>query len=191
MNYLTHRVRRSFPARIISLLVFVVSLAAGISAQTESRDPFDMGPPNEKQQPKAVREFIAKKRAEKSKKEHDELLRRGEELLALTGQLEEAFERNKQLTRDDQAKLDSVEELVERIRKSLGGDGDGADKPDEDQLEKPRQPGTEHEAMTDLKQMAVKLVDELKKTSRFTISVLAIQSSNNVLKIVRFLRLKK
>jgi hypothetical protein len=34
-------------------------------------------------------------------------------------------------------------------------------------------------------------VDELKKTTRFSISAIAIQSSNTVLKLVRFLRLRK
>jgi len=35
------------------------------------------------------------------------------------------------------------------------------------------------------------LVDELKKTSRYTVSVIAIQSSNSVLRLVRFLRLRR
>jgi hypothetical protein len=38
---------------------------------------------------------------------------------------------------------------------------------------------------------AVGLFDELKKTTRFTISAAAIQSANAVVKLARFLRISK
>ena len=52
-------------------------------------------------------------------------------------------------------------------------------------------PSNLEEGFKYLQSTTTKLVDELKKTTRFSISVVAIQTSNNVLKLVRFLRLKK
>jgi hypothetical protein len=57
-------------------------------------------------------------------------------------------------------------------------------------VDEPR-PSTIEEAFRYLQSTTVKLVDELKKTTRFSISVIAIQSSNNVLKVIKFLRLRK
>lgn len=165
-------------------------VATGV-AQAESQSPFGTGRNNRDDQPKSVKEYLAKQRLEKSKKDHEELLRRGDELLSLTGQLEAAYERNNDLTAVDRAKLESVEKLAERIRRSLGGDGDDEDDPAEGSAEDKKSPATTKDAVVDLKEVVVRLVDELKKTSRFTISAVAIQSSNSVLKLVRFLRLRK
>jgi hypothetical protein len=166
--------------------------AVATAAQAEDQGPFGgIGRKSQEDQPKSVKEFLVKQRLEKEKKEHEELLRRGDELLLLTGQLEKAYERNNQLTPADRAKLDSVEKLAAKIRKSLGGDGDGEDDPEAGRPAEVKAPVDEKEAVEDLKDVVVKLVDELKKTSRFTISAVAIQSSNSVLKIVRFLRLRK
>lgn len=141
-------------------------------------------------QPKTVKEFLAKQKAEKAKKDHEELLQRGDEVIVLTNQLESAFAKNKGLSASDRQKLASLEKLVTRIRKSLGGDDD--DEPDEEvSTPAERQPGTLREAFDSLKERTTELVDELKKTTRFTVSAIAIQTSNSVLKIVRFLRLRK
>ncbi len=145
--------------------------------------------PKEDDRPKSVKDFIAKQRAEKLKKDHEELLQRGDELLQLTGQLETALEKNRSLTPADREKLATVEKLAQKIRKSLGGDDDTDDA--SNQPGKTGPPADVAEAVLDLKDMATKLVDELKKTTRFSISVVAIQSSNSVLKLVKFLRLKK
>lgn len=142
--------------------------------------------------PKSVKEFLAKQRLEKAKKDHEELLKRGEELQLLTRQLEAGFEKNNRLTAGDQEKLESVEKLVTKIRKGLGGDGDEEEPEAEPAAaENEPQPNTLKEAFVALKERTARLIDELKKTSRFTISAVAIQSSNSVLKVIRFLRLRK
>ncbi|MBA3600943.1 MAG: hypothetical protein H0W45_06805 [Acidobacteria bacterium] len=46
-------------------------------------------------------------------------------------------------------------------------------------------------ALKALKSNTLTLVDELKKTSRYSISVIAVESSNALLKAVRFLRFNK
>jgi hypothetical protein len=182
----------------LATVLGVLALAACFSGNTIAQQADNQGSfgpgRNERDQPKTVRDFLAKRRAEKAKKDYEELLQRGDELLQLTAQLETAYERNKDLTAADLGKLEAVEKLAEKIRKSMGGDDDGEDDDPQalaDPGEKPVPPAGTEEAVVDLKEMAVKLVDELKKTSRFGISVAAIQTSNSVLKLAKFLRLKK
>ena len=76
--------------------------------------------------------------------------------------------------------------IRDRIRRELGGDDDG----EEAVYEGDKKPSTAREAFNILKTTTVKLFDELKKTTRFSISVIAIQNSNSVLRLVKFLRLR-
>ncbi len=187
---ISHLRQFAFTARAVVLPVFcLLILAATAAAQAPDQVPFGTGRNNQNDQPRNVKEFLARQRAEKAKKDHEELLKRGDELLMLTAQIENAYERNNSLTPADKTKLESVEKLAARIRKSLGGDGD--DEPGERWMNEAKAPENEKEAVVDLKEIVTKLVDELKKTTRFTISAAAIQSSNSVLKLVRFLRLRK
>lgn len=142
--------------------------------------------------PAGLREMIAKQRIERSKKDHEELLERGEEALKIAHQLELSFAQNKGFSPQDQARLESLEKVVTKIRKELGGDDDDDDG-DVNMMrsaDEPR-PSNMEEAFRFLQSTTVKLVDELKKTTRFTISAVAIQSTNSVLKLVRFLRLRR
>jgi hypothetical protein len=142
--------------------------------------------------PKDLKAMLAKQRAERDKKDHKQMLERGEQALRLASQLERSFEETKDLSPEDKARLADLQEVVEKIRKELGGDDDtGADdvefmKP----VDEPR-PSTMEEGFKYLQTTTVKLVDELKKTTRFTISAIAIQTSNNVIRLVKFLRLRK
>lgn len=168
--------------------VGLASYAVGQQADNESV----LGPSKaESEQPRSVKDFLAKRRAEKAKKDHEELLQRGDELLQLTGQLETAYEQKKGLSSADLEKLETVEKLAEKIRKSMGGDDDDDDNNKVDAATKKNPVEDVGDAVVNLKEMALKLVDELKKTSRFGISAVAIQTSNSVLKLVRFLRLKQ
>jgi hypothetical protein len=143
--------------------------------------------------PAGLKEMMAKQKAERDKKEHEEMLARGEEALRLANQLETSFAHNKAFSQQDRGKLESLEKVVIKIRKELGGDDDGDG--DDTSLVKPAEdepkPSNMEEAFKYLQSTTVKLVDELKKTTRFSISAVAIQSSNTVLKLVRFLRIKK
>jgi hypothetical protein len=137
--------------------------------------------------------MIAKQRAERDKKDHEEMLERGDEALRLTKQLEMSFEQNKGFSEADRTRLESLEKTVTKIRKELGGDDDVDDDkgPVYMKAEDEPRPSTMEEAFKYLRSTTIKLVDELKKTTRFSISAAAIQSSNTVLKLVRFLRFKK
>jgi len=146
-----------------------------------SRDPFS--------QPRNIRESLAKFKAEKSKKEHAELLKRGEEAVELSEQLKLTVENGGQLSPADLEKLESLEKLVTRIRKDLGGSDKGMDDAETGTEEK--EPDSIQDGFRSLWAVTVELGKELKKTSRFTVSAVAIQTSNSVLRLVKFLRLRK
>ena len=76
------------------------------------------------------------------------------------------------------------------IYKNLYSFGDD-EEDDADKGDAPRQPRSPADGLKALQDLTGKLLDELKKTSRFGISAAAIQSSNAVLKVVRFLRFTK
>jgi hypothetical protein len=116
------------------------------------------------------------------------MLDRGAEAAKLSDQVEKAFEARGSLTEEDKAKIENVEKLVKKIRGELGG-SDG-DETDED-LKKEDDPKDVVSGVKYLRDSTARLLDELKKTSRFSISAMAIQSSNSVLKIARFLRFEK
>lgn len=142
--------------------------------------------------PSGLDEMLAKQRAQRHKKNHEEMLERGEEALRLANQLEASFSQNKAFSSHDKAKLESLERVVLKIREDLGGDDEDEDKTTAEDLETDgSKPPTVEEAFKDLRSTTVKLVDELKRTTRYSISVIAIKSSNSVLRLVKFLRLKK
>mgnify|MGYP001497900803 CR=1 FL=1 len=176
-------------AKYLFLSALLLGAAEIISAQSDSGIlPASGRAESKEDQPRNFREMLSKQRVERERKDHEELLKRGDEAARLTEQLENAFEQTNTLTSKDKQNLETLEKIVVKIRKELGGDDDDG----EEAIEvKGRRPSTLGEAFDSLKETTMKLVDELKKSSRFTVSAIAIQSSNNVLKLVRFLRLRK
>ncbi len=138
--------------------------------------------------PKSLREMLIKMRIEKDKKEFDEMLSRGEEAMKISEELEKAYAQNGRLNQNEISKLETVEKLVKKIRSDLGGDDDGSDKRSKLNLQKTR-PIAQGEAVKTFRSTTAKLFDELKQTTRFTVSAAAIQSSNAVLRLARFLRI--
>ncbi|HUR97122.1 MAG TPA: hypothetical protein VMZ26_03530 [Pyrinomonadaceae bacterium] len=183
-----------FP-RFANLIVFALLVGcAAMAAYSQSELP-DASVRSSRQQredpPLGLKEMLAKQKAERDKKDHEALLERGDEALRLTQQLENSFAEKKGLSQQDRTRLESLEKVVGKIRKELGGDDDADDAVNSVQPADEPKPSTMEEAFKYLQSTTVKLVDELKKTTRFSISAIAIQSSNTVLKLVRFLRVKK
>lgn len=143
-------------------------------------------PRNEEPPPATVRESMEKLRIEQSKKEYREMMERGEEALRLSEQLERDFEVRGRLTESEMEKAVALEKIVKKIRSELGGDGDGED--EAKSLATLPSPG---DAIKTLRTSVVSLYDELKKTTRFTISAAAIESSNAAIKFARILRITK
>ncbi len=175
--------------RYLAIPIFLIMLAAAGSVSGQSADNEVMFP-NEDDRKRtrpstSIREMVQKQRAAKLRKEHEEMLKRGEEAMELVGQLDRSLESGGKLTKPDIEKLDRLEKLASRIRKDLGGGSDGTDRFEAE--EKP--PADVRQGFIALKESTEKLVKELNRTTRFTISATAIQTSNAVIKFARFLRI--
>jgi hypothetical protein len=139
--------------------------------------------------PKSVAEGIAKQQIDRSVKEHEELLERGDEALLLTEKIDFSLEKNGTFTPKDIENLERLEKVVVKIRNDLGGDSDSEA---DDKIQKEISKNTDLvQTFQYLRSSTEKLVSELKKTTRHSISVVAIQASNSVIKVARFLRLRK
>ncbi len=156
---------------------FLVSTAIiGVKAQGDvtTRN----GRPRNEELPKSVKETLAKGRIDREKKDYEELIMRGEEAAQLSEELEQSFAKNNQLTSDDQKKLERLEKTLKKIRSELGGDDDDDE----------GSPASTQTALEKLQNYSLNLVEELKKTTRYSISASAIETSNAILKLVRFIR---
>jgi len=178
----------------LSMLALLLLGASEVFAQPDTSFPGDAssrsGRPRRTDPPKGFKEMLAKQRAERDKRDHRQMLERGEAALRLAQQLENSFANNKTISDEDKARLRSLEDVVIKIRKGLGGADDGVDRATFANDADDERPSNVEEAFKFLQSTTVKLVDELKKTTRFTISAVAIQSSNSVLKLVKFLRFR-
>ena len=166
-------------------MLFSVAALSQIDASSPN------GKPQQKEDlPKNIKETMAKQRIDREKKDYEELLKRSEEAFRLSEELEKSFTDSKQISSDDQKKLDRLEKLVKKIRSELGGDDDEGEQEfnEKDKLENPSTMGS---AFDTLQKNAAKLFDEVKKSTRYSVSVVAIQTSNVLLKLVKFIRFGK
>ena len=182
--------------RVTQVLFLAVVLVGTTSiAYSQLPDMPDASSPSPRSRrpdiPFGLKDIQAKQRAARAKKDHEEMLERGDEALRITNQLEVSFSQHSGFSEADRARLESLEKVVTKIRRELGGDDDADEGPNSIQSGEEPKPSTMEEAFKYLRSTTIKLVDELKKTSRFSISAVAIQSSNTVIKLARFLRLKK
>jgi predicted transcriptional regulator len=160
--------------KILTIIFSILGLAMISSAQRN--EP--------KEEPsEGLKETIAKWRIKSEKKEFDELQKKGEEAEKLVSELSVSFTEKKQLSLDDSQKLAKLEKLVKKIRSEVGAEND-----DDDKDEVPKDLVTAYVA---LQEQTVKLLSGLKKATRHSISAVAIESSNSLLKIVKFIRLRK
>lgn len=153
-------------------------------AQADRNSPFGAKPEDDR--PLSIIESLEKSRIERAKKDHAQMIERGQEAFKLSEQLERAFEQNGRLTEREFVKVAEVEKIVKKIRSELGGDGDG-----EDDIKSESIFPSPGEAVKTLRSAVGTLYAELKKTTRFTISAAAIQTSNAVIKLSRILRITK
>lgn len=170
-------------------LIFVAVLfsltAAGAYAQTDTPDAATpSGKSNKEDYPKGIKESLAKSRIEREKKDYEELLQNGDEAVKISEALEKTFSESNKITAEDQKKLDRLEKLAKKIRRELGAD-------DFDDAEDDDKPSSMLNAFRTLQTSTTRLVAELKKTTRYSVSVVAIQSSNAFLKVVKFIRFGK
>lgn len=135
--------------------------------------------------PRNIRESLEKMRIEREKKEYDRMVERSREAVKLVQEVETSLERKGQLTKSEIDKLEEVEKLAKQVRRDLGG-GD-----DKEEVRGSSGSFGFREAVKMLRSSTEELFEEVKKTSRFTISAAAIHSSNAVLRLTRFLRFNR
>lgn len=169
--------------------IFAMLFAVNAFAQVDAATPNGRPQPKE-ELPKNIQETLAKQRIEREKKDYEDLLKRSEEAVKLSEDLEKSFSNSNQLSSEDIKKLERLEKLVKKIRGELGGDDDEEqlNNTDKDQTE---ENSTMVNAFKTLQTNSVRLFDEIKKSTRYSVSVLAIQTSNALLKLVKFIRFGK
>jgi len=166
-------------------IIFIFAGFVFVSAQAEDRFPDEHSRRREAPPPANVREMLERMRIDKEKKDHDEMITRGEDVIKLADQLEKSFDDRGRLSEEDVARLQSIEKDVKKIRSELGGSDDEDDKA----------AGTEGRsggltvktAVSSLRSTSAELLEQLKASTRFSISVPAIEASNATLKLARFL----
>lgn len=111
---------------------------------------------------------------------HRELVERAKEAAELSVELRNAFERSKTLNRDDYKKLERIEKLARKIRSGFGGSDD--DQPLEGA------PDGLGDAVKRLSDLAEEMNEEVGKTTRHVVSGAVIESSNQLIELVRLIR---
>ena len=173
--------------KLILLTAFAGACSLSVSAQFGSEKEAD------NDVTKTFQETLVKQRIDREKKDYQEMLERGSEVLQISSQLEKAHVEKTQVSPEDLQKLDRLEKLLKKIRTELGANGDGGDddSPDARNPDERVSADKPPNAFEKLQSLTADFADKLKTTTRFSISVAAIQSSNALLKMVRFLRLKQ
>jgi membrane-associated HD superfamily phosphohydrolase len=171
-----------------SLLLIVICFVAGVSIHAQSADSdgrLSRGSGiKDDDFPEGFRESLAKRRIKAEQEEFQELIDRGEEAVKISDEVYKSFEAKKNLTAEDSKKIERLEKVVKKIRQDLGAEDDSND----DKIDKP---SSLQNTLTNIKETTSDLLTELKKTTRHSISVIAIQSSNSLLKLVRFAKFSK
>lgn len=170
--------------KLAQIALFSLLLALPAFAQDASNRSWNWGR-REEPMPRNVRETREKMRIEQEKKEHDEMVRRAEDAMHVAERLERIVAANGRFSPNDIAYLESVEKTLKKVRSELGGDDNDAE------IDDVLPPNSSHslaDVVGTLKATTETLYDQVKKTTRFSISAAAIQSSNAAIKIVRFLR---
>jgi hypothetical protein len=172
--------------------ILLVSLTSSEAQQNPIPTPRNPSTDNtqERTAPRNLPELLDSQRIQRQRREHLAMLKRAEDALELAEELETSVGENGAITLRDRRKLEDLEKLVTRIRRDMGGRADSSlDEMDEEEIEKARSPIKE--SVTFLRESIGSLVEELQRTSRFTVSAMAIQSSNSIIRFARFLRLRR
>jgi len=138
-------------------------------------------------------ELLTKQQLSRRKKEYDDMLQRGEKAAKLSEELETSVTTHETLSNEDIQKLQELEKLVLKIRDDLGGDDDTKESDENNSANSAESDARKDvpSAVKFIRDSTVKLVDELKKSTRFSISVIAVQTSNSVIRFARLLRIRK
>lgn len=135
----------------------------------------DFGTPTE--------EMLRRAEIRREEETHKELVERAEEAAEIGDYLLASFKKHNSLTRDDLKRLERLEKLARKIRGGAGGSDD------EEELSDP--PVQIEVAVTRLAKLSCELKESVSKTSRLVISATVIQSSNELIELIRHIRTNK
>lgn len=166
--------------RTTLLFVIVIACHHGVAAQAadaSSSSPFQR--PRE-EPPQPVLEQMARLKLENEKRDFQELIDTSSTLADSAKSLLELSGTGRPLQEILDKNLDRIERLTKKIRSELGA-GDDSKEPTE-------YPDSLKDALKALSSEASALSEEIKKSSRFSISVAAIQHANTLLDLVSHIR---
>lgn len=163
------------------IFLFAFVSISSLSVEAQIMDCSNLGEDPRDPYPEAVKEKLMEMCIKKAKKDFQELLDRGEEIAKLSEEIELAFSQTQGFSVEDREKLSRIEDLVDKVRDDLKAGDD-----DEEFTEKPE---TTAETLKILKQKTSELFEELKKTSRYSVSAGAIQSSNQIARLLKRLKI--
>ena len=168
--------------RILPALTSLALLAYGAQAQTgHAALPTDASNQNPRHELGSPEEEIIRRAQIKHEEEtHKEMVERADEAALIGEQVLNSYRKNGSLGKDELKKLERLEKLARKIRGGAGGSDD--DEPLEDppqQLEK---------AVARLAELSDELSKSVQKTSRLVISAAVINSSNQLIELIKHIR---
>ncbi len=177
--------RKLFTISLATAALLIAALTS--SAQDRQTDQTPLLPRAQRQQddaPQGVRDMLIRMQIEKAKKDFQERLDRAERATKLSHQIGASVEKTSKVSNEDRERIDDLEKITKDLLDDLGGDaGDLINEvTDQDTGKTPAATAKE------LENAVAIMAAELKKTTRFTISAAAIESSGAVLRIARVLR---
>lgn len=170
------------PQKFLLAFIFVLTFCFLVNGQDNASTRDGRPDPNKPDLPVGIQETLAKSRLKRAEKEYQDLLERSEEAAKLGEELSKVLESGQKFSSDDKKKLERLEKIIKRIRTDLGGKDDS---PTESET---GENFNFKSAIKNIQKDTANLLGEIKKIGRHTISVIAIESSNSVLKLIRFLR---
>jgi hypothetical protein len=172
---------------LISLVVLVVYV--GIAQQPHVQPAASSAQVNQEEddsiygQTSPAAEMLAKRRIKLEEKEHQETVDRATEASKLGNELVETFQKTQRLVQQDFKKIDRIEKLAKKIRDAFGGTGED--------VEIENTPHDVSSALLKLLELSYDLQDRIGKTSRMEISAAVIERTNELLEVIKLLRLMR
>jgi hypothetical protein len=168
---------------LLLALLSIALLAAAAAAQDGSRvdaqtDASGNNPRRELGSPEE--EIIRRAEIKHEEEAHKDMVDRADEAALIGEQILNSYQKNKSLNKDDLKKLDRMEKLARKIRGGAGGSDD--DEP----LENP--PQQLEKALARLAEVSDQLNKSVQKTSRLVISAGVINSSNELIELIKHIR---
>lgn len=125
-------------------------------------------------------EIIRRAEIKHEEESHKDMVDRADETALIGEQILNSFQKNKSLGKEDLKKLDRMEKLARKIRGGAGGSDD--DEP----LDNP--PQQLDKALSRLAELSEQLHKSVQKTSRLVISAAVINSSNELIELIKHIR---